>query len=71
MYTTVVEHDGKLMYAALGKGGQVLAIFSDKVIELCDECLQRECCCFIKTAADALSRVGLCAICLDRKTGAI
>jgi hypothetical protein len=69
MYTTVVEHEGKLVYGALSEDGKLLAIFSTDVIELCDRCLQRQCCCFIKTATEAINR--LCRICLNKETGAI
>jgi hypothetical protein len=70
MYTTVVEHDGRLVYAALGKDGQVLAIFSDKVTEydICDGCKVRRYCCRLDTGEKVEK---LCRICLDKKTGVI
>ncbi len=73
MYTTVVEHDGKPVYAALGKDGQVLAIFSNKVTiteeEVCTGCQMRMAICTLAVPGKKAEK--LCRICLDKKTGAI
>ena len=70
MYTTVVEHEGKLVYGALSKKGELLCIFSSKVMEydICEDCEVRRYCCRLDTG-EKVER--LCRICLDKKTGAI
>ncbi|MCK4976762.1 MAG: hypothetical protein KAS36_07520 [Anaerolineales bacterium] len=70
MYTTVVEHEGKLVYAALADAGHVLAIFSSRITEgietICEYCQVRQaCCCIVKK--DNLANT--CRICLDKERG--
>lgn len=74
MYTTVVEHDGRLVYAALSqKTGEILAIISSEVTvteeEVCDDCDIRMGICTL--AVPKKRAVKLCRICLDKRTGAL
>ncbi len=73
MYTTVVEHEGKLVYGALSQKGELLAIFSNKVTvteeEVCTGCQMRMGICTLAVHGKRAEK--LCRICLDKKTGAI
>ena len=73
MYTTVVEHDGELVYGGLNKDGELLAIFSRKVTvteeEVCTGCQMRMGICTLAVPGKKAEK--LCRICLDKKTGAI
>jgi hypothetical protein len=73
MYTTVVEHEGKLVYGALNKDGVLLAIFSSNVTvteeEVCTGCKMRMGICTLAVHGKKAEK--LCRICLDKKTGAI
>jgi hypothetical protein len=73
MYTTVVEHEGALVYAALKDDGKVIAILSDKVTvieeNVCTSCRMRMGICTLAIPGKRAEK--LCRICLDKKTGAI
>ena len=72
MRTSVVEKDGKLVYAMLD-GADIVEVISEDVEEvetaICEECEIRMGMCTL--AAPGKKAVKLCRICLDKRTGAL
>jgi len=71
MYSTVIEQNGKLVYALLVPGSEVYLILSRDVTEgvehVCNRCKVREGMCSL--ARPKRRQIKLCHICLDKETG--
>ena len=72
MHSTVLEYNGRLVYALVNDDGEVHDVISEQLTvteeEVCDDCNMRMGICSLETKEKL---VKLCRICLDKRTGAL